>query len=83
MDTIDGHEKRFETHPSVRTDHCNIWTGNFSNTCGAAHFIDHILDDRIVNSSLDVGHNEYFIACRLKLFCRSDSGKVDIMVSLV
>jgi hypothetical protein len=45
--------------------------------------MDDLLDDRIVDSALDVGDNEYFVACRLKLFCRSDPGKVDIMVSLI
>jgi hypothetical protein len=79
--TIDGKQKRLETHPGVRTDHCNVWMGSFPNTHRAAHFMDHLLDDRIVDCAFDVGDHEYFVARRLKFPCRSDAGKVDVMIS--
>lgn len=45
----------------MRTDHRNVWASSFPDTGGAAHFLDYVFYDRIVDSSLDVGDNEYLI----------------------
>lgn len=65
----------------MRTDHCYVGTGYFSNSCCVVHFTDHVLDDRIVDSPFDVSDNEYLVTRRLKFPSSSHPGKVDIMIS--
>ena len=76
-----GIKSRFEAHPGVRTDHCNVWSGDFSDVRRSARLPDHLLNDRVVDSAFNVRDHEYLVAQRLKFPSRSDSSKVDIMIS--
>jgi hypothetical protein len=54
--------KRFVTYAGVRTDDCYIGTSYFPNSRCIVHLSDHVLNDRIVDSSFDVSDNKYLVA---------------------